>query len=301
MKLDPRHLVQLAAIVETGSFQAAADLLGLSQPAISRNIKALEARLRSPVFDRSERKAVATPLGRRLARQGMIIQSAEAAACSYADQTQKGEMGTLSLGAPPTLAAHLLTDLLGRFLTKHEHVTAELRVGLADELRALLIQGRVNVVIGPVSIADEADELMAHDLANDSIGILCRAGHPLARVSQISPTALEAQKWAAHSRGSLLRYQTDQALTAFGVRQLNIAIETDSVEVAFGMVRQSDIVTTMPKLPSRSQLVHGDLQFLEFNNPLFARPIGYIHRASQRLSRAETNFLQFVKAELNSS
>ena len=160
------------------------------------------------------------------------------------------------------------------------------------------MQGRINAVIGPVRLADSADELVVHDLIDDRVGILCRTGHPIMKNNQITPQALEALRWAAHSRGSSLRFQTDQALAAIGVRELNIAIETDSVEVAFDIVRRSDIVTTMPKLPSQPQIQTGDLNFLELDNPLFKRTIGYIHRKSSDLSHAEQNFLKFVKQQL---
>ena len=298
MKLDPRHLAQLAAIVETGSFHAAAELLGLSQPALSRNIKTLESRLGAAVLDRSERKVKVTELGRRLARNGMIIRSAELAASSYADQTYMGEAGTLLIGAPPTLASYLLAPLFAGFLSDYVEVSAELRVGLVHELRALLIQGSINAVIGPISLAAQSDDLKVDDLIDDRVGILCRAGHPLTEKDHVTAAVLESQRWAAHSRGSYLRYQTDNALAAFGLREVNIAIETDSVEVAFDIVRRSDIVTTMPKLPSQSQLSDGTLVFLEIDNPLFSRPIGYIQRRSQELSRAEERFKAFVQTEI---
>jgi len=298
MKLDPRHLAQLSAIVETGSFHAAAELLGLTQPALSRNIKTLESRLGATVLDRSERKVKVTELGRRLARNGMIIRSAELAASSYADQTYSGEAGTLLIGAPPTLASYLLAPLFAEFLSDYVEVRAELRVGLVHELRALLIQGSLNAVIGPISLAAQSDDLKVDDLIDDRVGILCRAGHPLTRTDHISPAILETQRWAAHSLGSYLRYQTDNALAAFGLREVNVAIETDSVEVAFDIVRRSDIITTMPKLPSQSQLSDGTLTFLEIDNPLFSRPIGYIQRQMQELSRAEEKFKTFVQNEV---
>ena len=72
MKIDSRHLAQLSTIVETGSFQGAADRLGISQPALSRNMSLLESRLKAPIFRRSGRKAIPTELGLRLARAGEL-------------------------------------------------------------------------------------------------------------------------------------------------------------------------------------------------------------------------------------
>ncbi|MEM0907643.1 MAG: LysR family transcriptional regulator, partial [Pseudomonadota bacterium] len=71
MNLDPRHLIQLSMIVEAGSFQIAADRLGLTQPGLSRNMAALEKRIGSPVFRRDGRRSIPNALGLRLARHGL--------------------------------------------------------------------------------------------------------------------------------------------------------------------------------------------------------------------------------------
>ncbi|MCZ2723160.1 LysR family transcriptional regulator [Marinomonas sp. 15G1-11] len=299
MNIDPRHLIQLATIVEAGSFQAAADLLGLTQPAISRNIKKLEERLGETLFDRSERSAKVNELGLKLARQGMIIKSAESTASSYADSIYKGETGTINIGTPPTIAHSLIAEILGRFLTAHPEVNAKIRIGMVHELRSLLIQGQVNIVIGPISLADQIDQLIATDLINDRVGILCSSNHPLTHYKNITPEILEAQRWALHSPGSLLRFQTEHALASFGLRELDIALETDSVDVAFQVARHSNIITTMPIFLSQTQLAIGGLAFLDIDNPLFTRPIGYIRRVSKTPTRVETKFIEFLKAQLD--
>ena len=76
MSLDPRHLIQLATIVETGSFAQAATQLDLAQSALSRNIKTLEERVGSPVLQRGRRGAVPTEIGTRLAQHGQVIRTA---------------------------------------------------------------------------------------------------------------------------------------------------------------------------------------------------------------------------------
>ena len=97
MLIDPRHLVQLSMIIETGSFHAAAEKLGLSQPALSRNIKMLEQRIRAPVFDRSARNAVPTNLGLKLAQNGLTTSSGFCGAYAAFLKTKK---------APPILTYH---------------------------------------------------------------------------------------------------------------------------------------------------------------------------------------------------
>ncbi|PWQ94608.1 LysR family transcriptional regulator [Leucothrix arctica] len=108
MKLDPRHLAQLSVILEAGSYQLAAEKLGVTQPALSRNIKTLEERLGGAVFDRSGRKAVPTELGRRLARSGFSIRIAEEQASAYAALVTEGTAGELRIGAPPIVAGRFI-------------------------------------------------------------------------------------------------------------------------------------------------------------------------------------------------
>ena len=93
MKLDPKHLAQLSVIVEAGSYQTAADRLGLTQPALSRNMKALEGRLGATLFNRDGRKSVPNALGLRLARNGKSIRLAEEQASILAEQSAQGAVG----------------------------------------------------------------------------------------------------------------------------------------------------------------------------------------------------------------
>ena len=99
MKLDPKHLAQLSVVVEAGSFQSAADRLGLTQPALSRNMKTLEARLGAPLFRRTGRRSIPNSLGMRLARNGLAIRLAEEQAGIVADQSVQGSVGELRIGA----------------------------------------------------------------------------------------------------------------------------------------------------------------------------------------------------------
>ena len=296
MKLDPRHLAQLSVIIEAGSFQAAAERLGLAQPALSRNIKALETRLGGLVFDRSARRAIPTELGRRLARCGLSIRLAEEQAEAYADLAVTGAAGELRIGAPPIVAGRFLTDTLAELLKHNPGCITELRVGLVHELRSLLERGRIDVVIGPRSLAEPAAALGFDLIVDDRVGILCRASHPLTRSSTISPNELEQQSWVAHSRGSLLRQQTETALIALGLGQIHIGCETDSIRSVLELVEKTEMISTMPRATTQPYL-EDKLVFLDLDQPHFHRPIGAIRRLDQPSSILQTQFINLLKQQ----
>ena len=290
MKLDPKHLVQLSVIVEAGSFQSASDRLGLTQPALSRNMKALEDRLGASLFFRDGRKSVPNNLGQRLARSGQTIRIAEEQASVLAEQSAQGAVGELRIGAPPIVAGRFLSSAIAKFIRNNPNCVVEMRTGLVHELRTMLERGQVDVVLGPESLAQSSDGLDFVPIIHDRVGILCRAKHPLTSRQPVMPSDLEAQVWLAHSRGSLLRQQTETAMTASGVNTMHIVCETDSIRSVLEIVAETDLITTMPRATTASYL-EDRLVFLDFDNPQFHRPLGTIRRASSLSNPIEKRFL----------
>ncbi len=294
MKLEPKHLAQLSVIVEAGSFQSAANRLGTTQPALSRNMKALESRLGTPLFQKEGRRSLPNNLALRLARNGLAIRLAEEQAGIVADQSAKGSVGELRIGAPPIVSGRFLSNALTEFIKANPNCSVEVRTGLVHELRTMLERGQVDIVFGPESLADPVDGLEFEELIDDGVGVMCRSGHPLASRKQIMASDLEAQVWLAHSRGSLLRQQTEAAMIASGVRTMQIGCETDSIRSVFEIISETDLITTMPKATTAPYL-ENRLVFLTFNHAQFHRPLGAIRRANAMSSRIEDRFLRLLK------
>ena len=169
MKLDPKHLAQLSVIVEAGSFQSAANRLGTTQPALSRNMKALEARLGTPLFQREGRRSLPNSLALRLARNGLAIRLAEEQAGIVADQSAKGSVGELRIGAPPIVSGRFLSDAVTRFIKANPNCSVEIRTGLVHELRTMLERGQVDLVFGPERLAEPVDGLNFETVSNSAI------------------------------------------------------------------------------------------------------------------------------------
>lgn len=290
MKLDPRHLAQLSVIVESGSFQAAADRLGLTQPALSRNVGMLEARLGMSIFHRDGRRSVANSLGRHLARSGLAIRIAEEQAGAHVDLATAGAIGELRIGAPPIVAGRFLSDPLSQFAIEYPDCVIELRVGLVHELRTMLGRGEIDLVIGPQSLIHTDAGVVFEHLVDDHVGILCRSGHELTEKHEILASDLEIQKWLFHSKGSYLRNQTEAAMMSSGVQIIQIGCETDSIRLALDMIASTDLITTMPRAPTQPYL-EDRLCFLPFYSLKFERPLGIIKRANMPFNKVADLFI----------
>jgi DNA-binding transcriptional LysR family regulator len=253
-------------------------------------MKALEGRLGATLFNRDGRKSVPNALGLRLARNGKSIRLAEEQASILAEQSAQGAVGELRIGAPPIVAGRCLSSAVARFVRENPNCVVEMRTGLVHELRTMLERGQVDLVLGPESLADPSDGLDFKPLLDDRVGILCRTEHPLASRKQVMPSDLEAQVWLAHSRGSLLRQQTEAAMMASGVKSMHIVCETDSIPSVLEIVTATDLITTMPRATTASYL-EDRLIFLDFDHPQFHRSLGSIRRSGASANPIEDRFL----------
>src|SRR6218665_601793 len=98
MKMDERHLIQLAAVVQAGGVTEGANLLGLTQPAVSRTLAVGEKRLGEPLFVKGRRPLQPTPLGRALADHGQAMLTATRKASALVEGFRHGRTGLVRVG-----------------------------------------------------------------------------------------------------------------------------------------------------------------------------------------------------------
>ncbi len=124
--MDLRRLAAFVAVVDEGGFTDAADALGVSQPAVSQSVRALEAELDAPLFHRIARGVALTDAGRALlAPARLALRDAEVARAAVAEV--RGLLaGRLDLACLATLASAPLAPLVGAFRRRHPGVSVQL-------------------------------------------------------------------------------------------------------------------------------------------------------------------------------
>lgn len=174
-----RHLIALA---ETGSFSRAAQAQFLTQPALSRSIRALEDELGMPLFDRVGRRIELTAFGRAtLERARLLVTDAEELQGS-GRRSREGERGVLRIGMGSGPGAMLMTPLLMTIALEHPQVHVEIARGgtelLVQSLRARALDG---LVVDARSLKPAPD--LRTDLQFEMRGaFMVRRGHPLTRL-----------------------------------------------------------------------------------------------------------------------
>jgi DNA-binding transcriptional LysR family regulator len=212
------------------SFRKAAELLHISQPAVSQQIHALEEEAGVRLFDRTGKHICLTGAGT------VLLKYAEKAAQTMEEAMEalaalKGEVsGRLQLGASTTVAQYVLPRILGAFQRQHPRVQLSVISGNTEHVVAALAEGRIElgVIEGPAMRRD----IKTEKLLEDRMVLIVAAGHEWAEAGSIPVRALEQAPLLLRERGSGSRRVVELALKRAGVavKQLHVAMELDSTE-----------------------------------------------------------------------
>src|SRR5471030_330176 len=200
-----RHIRYFLAVAEQGNFTRAAEVLHVSQPTLSQQIKQLEASLNAQLFDRSGRTVTLTDAGvawKHYAERALQDLQAGARAIHDAEDLQQG---TLRLAMTPTFTSYLTAPVVGEFYRRYPGIRLELCEMTQDKIEVLLAQDQLDLGIAfePVQSA----EIAATRLFEETLNLMVGEGHPLAGAKSWIQRRLRVSRWSYSTgisrRGSL--------------------------------------------------------------------------------------------------
>ena len=173
-----RHLIALA---QSGSFTRSAEALFLTQPALSRSIRALEEELGQPLFDRVGRRSLLTPFGAEsLRRARQLVFDAEELAGS-GRQMREGRSGAVRIGLGSGPGAMLMTPLLKIMAKLHPTIHIEVARGHTDALARALRERELDALVVDARSLSPAPDLRVANLVEMRGAFMVRPNHPLTR------------------------------------------------------------------------------------------------------------------------
>ena len=174
-----RHLIALA---QTGSFSRAAQAQFLTQPALSRSIRALEEELGMALFDRVDRRIELTAFGRETLERARLLVSDADELLGSGQRSLEGERGVLRIGMGSGPGAMLMTPLLMTIALEHPQVHVEIARGGTELLVQSLRARTLDALVVDARSLKPAPDLRADLLFEMRGAFLVRRGHPLTRV-----------------------------------------------------------------------------------------------------------------------
>ena len=282
MHAELRHLTAFLAVARLTSFTRAAALLRVSQPALTVQIKQLEAALGVRLFDRNNRRVALTPAGRDL-RPALerVVLDYEAAA-RYARDLAGQRRGAVTVAALPSIAAGLLPRALRLLADRHHGVVVRVRDVVAGRIIELVKSGDVDFGVG--SLVRPDPDLVAEPMFTDRLCAFAPDGHPLTRRRDLTLRELSRWPLILTSADSSVRQLVERALEHARLAAA-IAHEATYMTTALGMVKAGLGVAVLPEAALTVE-TSGGLRGIPIRRPVLRREISVIRAAGRSLSPA---------------
>lgn len=288
-----RHIQAFAEIVRQGSLKRAAEVLFLTQPAISRTIAELEEIVGARLLIRSRRGVSLTPQGEFF--HGHALNALGALSQGLAGIGGQADPGlALLVGALPSVSARLMPDVVAEL----QRAAPQLRLGIADgghgHLTTMLRAGDLDVVIGRLGAPETMQGLSFTQLYLEDVAVVVRPGHPI--LSEPDPDLRRIAEYPVlyPPATAAIFPLVERLLLSRGIVPPPRRIET--VSGAFGRVhvRQSDAVWFISAGVVAREIADGRLVRLPLDTQLTKGPVGLMTRASLPETSAQLLFRQAV-------
>jgi DNA-binding transcriptional LysR family regulator len=231
-----RRLQVFHAVAKQLSFTKAADVLFMTQPAVTFQIKQLEEHCNTRLFDRGHGRISLTPAGEVVLEYAEKILSLSEELDQRIRNLTSEVSGSLHIGASMTIAEYLLPRILGEFKAQFPSVKPRLSVANSETIENRVAAHTID--IGFIESASHLPSLQTEVCCDDELQMICKVDHPLAKFKQVTAKQLAAYPFISREPGSGTREFTDNYFRSQGVapEDINVVIELGSPEAQKGVV-----------------------------------------------------------------
>jgi DNA-binding transcriptional LysR family regulator len=293
--MDTRQLLAFCAVVERRSFSQAAERLGVTQPAVSLQVRSLEKRLGVQLLDRSGRRVEPTEAGARLYRNAQRLLQLEDEILADLVEDATGELtGTFEIGASTGPGGVVLSQLLCRFAQEHPSLHVSLLV-FDTQTVVEHVAGRT-LELGVVGAAPRHRAVEYEPFFRDTVVLACPPGHRFAGRT-VTFDELREEQLILMQDGAGVRQLIEEKLREAGLRlrDLDVRLELGLQESVTGAVRGGYGVTFISRSSIENDLAAGTLVEARVAGLELEREIFLVRAAGRSETRGARAFLEFAR------
>ena len=291
--VDAADLAMLVRVVDAGGVTRAAEVMYVSQPAVTHRLRRLERVLGARLVERQGRRLALTDAGQAilpLARQALRILEQIPAAISEVQGLLRGE---IILGASTTVGEFLLPKRLSAFGRAHPHITVRLHIANTQAIVERVLDHSLHA--GFVGLRPTSSTLVTVPFLADTIVLVAAPSHPLAG-RRVSSKELEQTRLLLREDGSATRAMALSALARCGV-DTDVAVGFGSNAAVRTAVLAGYGVAALSRAVVGDDLEQGRLKLVRPQDWRCRRRFYIIRRRDRRLTTAEEILLKFVHQE----
>lgn len=290
MTLNLGNLATFRLVVQRGSFSAAADVLGLSQPAVSLQVRQLEQFLQTRLLERTGRGIKATAAGIALLAHSDRIEQAVGAAVQSVSEFNREISGSVTLGSGATACIHLLPPLLQKLHHEHPLLTVRVTVGNTLEVVRAIEENRLD--LGLCTLPANGRSLAVMPVLEEEFVCIFSDGQDELPWS-LTPEILQSLPLIAFESGSGTRDLIDGWFLADG-REIAPVMQLGSIEAIKRMVRAGLGFSIVPRMAVEHPQDRIGLN-VQSLTPLLHRQLGIIMRQDKIISKGIAEILRLLQ------
>jgi DNA-binding transcriptional LysR family regulator len=293
--MDFDHLRSFVEVARLKNFSRAAGKLGLTQPAISTQIRQLEEQFGVRLFDRIGKRVFLTQPGILLLDHAGKILNVQKEAFDALRDLMPAPAGHLNLGATEASCLYLLPKVFATFKKKHSEVKITVYRNFTTKIVQKLQQDSVD--LGFVSLPVDVREIETIPLFREPVDVAVPAGHPLASQSSVTVEEIARYPWI-FPRASRTRQMLDEMFAASRT-PVHVTMELSGVETIKRFVAIGLGISLLSPSYAAAEVKAGTLRLIPLSEPRLERQLGLAYRTDRYLSRSTQAFIDIAKKHFN--
>jgi DNA-binding transcriptional LysR family regulator len=287
MRIQMAHLRTLEAVARRGSFSRAAHELHLTQPAVSMQVRALEAELGAPLLERVGKRAFPTAAGELLLAHGARARHELETAVERIQGLKGIVAGRIRIGTSASISTYLLPPALGAFRKAYPRTDLVIVTGNAAEIARAVVESRLDVGIVSLPVRDR--ELVVSAFHDDELVAIAPPGRGAHGRARVGAAELAREPLVLFEQGGNVRRVIDAWFHAAGVAPV-APMELGNTEAIKKLVEAGLGLSVTSWFAVRAEVEAGRLLAIPLEPPLLRR-IGIVLRRGRPLGGPLEAFL----------
>ena len=285
-----------ADLVESESFSQSAKVNGVTQSAVSQQLRAMEKHFNVPIVDRSQKQFQLTREGQKLYDSTKdLLHRYDKLKCELLEM-KKVISGTIRISTIYSIGLHELPIYVKKFLEKYPSVNLHVEYRRSNLVYEDIKHNSVDM--GLVAYPKKSRQLEIIPFMEDEMVLICNPAHPLCKNKKVQIKDLAGCKLVSFEKDIPTRKATDRIVREAMV-EINPIMEFDNIETIKRAVEINAGVSIVPKATVTQELRHGSLKAVPFKDRKFKRPLSIIYRKDRVLTPAMKKFIATLTGKSN--
>ncbi|MGF0040426.1 LysR substrate-binding domain-containing protein [Peptoniphilaceae bacterium SGI.131] len=291
--MDLEKLESFIMLARVKNFTEAADNLYISQPALSKRIRSLEAELRVPLFNRIGKKTFLTSEGEYFYKYAKNTVASYNLLLEHISQLRNLEKGTLKFGATNFIGVYLMPQIILEFTKKYPNIDIQMTINSSKNIISLLENNELEFIFISDYILDENNQFVSRKLTSDRLKLIVSKDNPLANKTLCSIEEIEGQKYITKGGKSSQTKFLSKIFDKAGYELSNKLI-INNQEAIKEAVCQNIGFGIMSEKAVEKELRDGSIKTLEIEGFDLSRDIEYVYIKDLFLTPAAKEFIRIA-------